>query len=80
MIVHVSWSYRLLVCGIIPISTVSVLVPTIDHYAVRGYITVSFGVALMSPIVVCVYVCKRKMLNIRFLFVIATLRYAVGTA
>ncbi len=69
--VHISWSYRLLVCGIIPTLPIAVLAPTIDHNSLRGYIKVKFGVALMSPIV-CVYT-KERMPNIRFLFVIATL-------
>ena len=58
VIVQVSRSYRLLVCGIIPILTIAVLAPIIDHNSVRGYVEVSFGVALLSPIVLCV--CKRK--------------------
>ena len=32
--------------------------PIINHNSVRGYVEVSFGVALLSPIVLCV--CKRK--------------------
>ncbi len=56
--VQVSWSYRLLVCGIVPISSISVLAQTIDHNSVRGYVEIRFGVALLSPIVLCV--CKRK--------------------
>ena len=59
-IVHVSLSYELIVCGMIPISTIAVLAPTIDCNSVRGHIKVSFGVALLSPIVLCVCVCKRK--------------------
>ena len=56
--VQVSRSYKLLVCRIIPILPVAVLAPTIDHNSVRGYVEVSFGVALLSPIVLCV--CKRR--------------------
>ncbi len=55
MIVQVSWSYRLLVCRMIPVSTVAVLAPTIDHNSVRGYVQVGFGVILLSPIVLYVY-------------------------
>ena len=58
VIVQVSRSYRLLVCGIIPILTIAVLAPINDHNSVRGYVEVSFGVVRLSPIVVCV--CKRK--------------------
>ncbi len=58
VIVQVSRSYRLLVCGIIPISIITVLAPIIDHNSVRGYVEVSFGVALLAPIVL--HVCKRK--------------------
>ena len=58
VIVQVSWSYRLLVCGIIPILTIAVLAPIIDHNSVRGYVEVSFGVVLLSPIVL--HVCQRK--------------------
>ncbi len=50
--------YRLLVCGIIHISTISVLAAIIDHNSVRGYVEVSFGLALLSPVALCV--CKRK--------------------
>ena len=46
------------VCGMISISTIPVLAPTIDHNSVRGYVEVSFGVALFSWCCVCV--CKRK--------------------
>ncbi len=53
VIVQVSRSYRLLVCGIIPILTIAVLAPTIDHDSVRGYVEVSFGVSLLSPVFVC---------------------------
>ncbi len=72
VIVQVSWSYRLLVCGIIPILTIAVLAPLIDHNYVRGFVEVSFDVALFVSY--CCYVCEREtMPNIRFLFVIATL-------
>ncbi len=70
VIVQVSQSYRLLVCGIIPILTITVLAPIIDHNSVRRYVEVSFGVALLSPAVLCV--CARERIpNIRFHFVIA---------
>ena len=58
IIVQVSWSYRLLVCGIISILAIAVLAPAIDHNSVRGYVRSVFGVALLYPIVFCV--CKRK--------------------
>ncbi len=58
VIVQVSWSYRLLVSRILPILTIVVLAPAIDHNSVRGYTKVSCGVDLLSPIVLCV--CKRK--------------------
>ncbi len=58
VIVQVSRSYRLFVCGLIPIITIAVLAPIIDHSSVTGYVEVSFGVSLLSPIVLCV--CKRK--------------------
>ena len=55
---QVSRSCRLLVSGIIPISTIAVLAPIVDHNSVRGYVEVSFSVALLSPLVL--HVCKRK--------------------
>ncbi len=58
VIVQVSRSYSQLVCGIIPIWTIRVLESAINHNSVRGCIKVSFGVAFLSPIVLCV--CKRK--------------------
>ena len=50
--------YRLLVCGIIPILTIAVLAPIIDHDSVRGYVEVVVVLPFLSPIVLCV--CKRK--------------------
>ena len=58
VIVQVSRSYRLLVCGIIPILTIAVLAPIIDHNSERGYVAVSFGVALFVSYCVCK--CKRR--------------------
>ncbi len=69
-VVQVSRSH-LLVCRIIPISTIAVLAPTIYHNSVIWYITVNFGVALCL-LLFCV--CGReRMPNIRFLFAVATL-------
>ncbi len=55
--VQISRSFRLLVCGIIPIFTIAMLAPIIDHNSVRGYVEVSFSVALLSLIV---YVCVQE--------------------
>ncbi len=60
VIVQVSRSYRLLVCRIIPILTIAVLAPIIDRNSVRGYVEVSFGVALLSPTVLCVCVQEKE--------------------
>ena len=72
VIVQVSWSYRLLVCRIIPILTIAVLAPLIDHNSVRGYVEVSFGVALfVSYCFVCVQ--EKECQKSGSSFVVATL-------
>ena len=49
-------SHTLLVCRIIPILTIAVLAPIIDNNSERGYVEVSFGVALfVSYCFVCVH-------------------------
>ncbi len=67
VIVQVSPSYRQLLCGIISILTITVLAPIIDLNSERGYVEVNFGLALLSPTVICV--CAREIMpNMRFLF------------
>ena len=73
VIVKVSQSYRLLVCRIIPILTIAVLAPAIDHNSVKGYIKVGLGVAFLSSIVLCVFKRKNAKHRVSFCYCITTI-------